>query len=52
MTIKATTPPTLDSTAFSDSGIQTIYVPAASLDAYKSATNWSAFASKIKAIPQ
>lgn len=50
ITFKATTPPTLDSTAFSDSGIQTIYVPAASLDAYKSATNWSAFASKIKAI--
>lgn len=50
ITVQASTPPTLDSTAFSDSGIQTIYVPASSVNAYKSADGWKDFASKIKAI--
>ena len=51
MTIKATTPPQLVDGAFSNTNIETIYVPASSVNAYKSATNWSNYASKIKAIP-
>ena len=51
VTIKATTPPTLGSIAFSNGNNCPIYVPAASVDAYKTATNWSAYADKIQAIP-
>lgn len=51
MIINATTPPTLDSgeagTTFY--GYYTIYVPAASVNAYKTA--WSGYASRIQAIP-
>ena len=45
---KATTPPTLDYYAFdyNGSGLK-IYVPAASVEAYKCATNWSQYASAI-----
>lgn len=52
MTIKATTPPTLGSGAFAiiGSGIQRIYVPAASVNSYKSADGWKDYASKIQAI--
>ena len=52
MSVEATTPPKLDFYAFADSGIQTIYVPADSLDAYKSAWNeyGNSYADKIKAI--
>lgn len=46
----ATTPPTLASTF--GSGVQAIYVPDASVDAYKAATNWSSSASKIFPISQ
>lgn len=52
ITVKATTPPSLVSDAFADSNIQRIYVPAASLDAYKSANGWKDFADKIQAIPE
>lgn len=46
-----TTPPSLEySSAFYSMG-GTIYVPAASLNAYKTASGWSNFASKIQAIP-
>ena len=48
--ILATTPPTLGSDVFGDIISFQIYVPAASLDAYKTATNWSAYASYIKPI--
>lgn len=53
VTIEATTPPSLSSaTAFnSNAPNRIIYVPAASVDAYKAATNWSAYADKIQAIP-
>lgn len=51
VTVLATTPPTLGSSAFSSSGIKKIYVPAESVEAYKSATNWSNYAEKIEAIP-
>jgi hypothetical protein len=52
VTILATTPPTLGGTnAFSTTYQKRIYVPAASVSAYKAATNWSTFASIIYAIP-
>ena len=51
VTCKATTPPTLGSTAFSSTNSTlVIYVPAESVDAYKAATNWSNYADKIQAI--
>lgn len=50
LTILATTPPTLGSSAFTTSTLNKIYVPAASLEAYKTATNWSAYASYMEAI--
>ena len=52
VTVLATTPPTLGSNAFqSTSASLVIYVPAESVEAYKAATNWSALASNIQAIP-
>lgn len=46
------TPPFLQSNAFSDASQNlVIYVPASSLNAYKTATGWSTYASKIQAIP-
>ena len=52
VTINATTPPTLGGTnAFSTTYQKRIYVPSASVSAYKAATNWSTFASIIYAIP-
>ena len=52
-TVEATTPPTLGTNAFSLTDDDfVIYVPAASVSAYQSATNWSMYASKIQAIPQ
>ena len=51
VTVLATTPPTLGSGAFNNSSINKIYVPAESVEAYKSATNWADYASKIEAIP-
>lgn len=52
VTVLATTPPTLGANVFGNnkSG-RKIYVPAASLDAYKAATNWSSYASYMEAIP-
>ena len=47
ITLNPTTPPTLSSTNAIPSTISKIYVPQASLSAYKSATNWSSFASKM-----
>lgn len=45
---KATTPPTLAPYAFDNNGSgRKIYVPAASVEAYKSATNWNEYASAI-----
>ena len=54
ITCKALTPPTLGTNAFYDGTtnyISAIYVPAESVDAYKSATNWSTYADRIQAIP-
>lgn len=47
MTILATTPPTLGSTGAISSATTTIYIPAGTLEAYSTATNWSNFASKF-----
>lgn len=44
------TPPTLGTSVFT-TNIKKIYVPAESVEAYKSATNWADYASKIEAIP-
>ena len=52
VTVQATTPPSLCSLAFYDSGISRIYVPSNSVDAYKTADDWKDYASKIQAIPQ
>ena len=46
-TIRATTPPTIQSNTFNSSYINKIYVPTASVSAYKSATNWSSLSSYI-----
>lgn len=51
VTVEATTPPTLGSTSFDNTNNCPIYVPAASVDAYKAASGWSTYASRIQAIP-
>ena len=48
--INATTPPTLGSSAIIPSNVTNIYVPAGSVNAYKAASGWSRYASKISAI--
>lgn len=50
-TCKATTPPALGGAAFGDTTITRIYVPASSVNAYKSANRWSDYSSIIEAIP-
>lgn len=51
LTMYSTTPPTLVSTnAFLGQGNCKFYVPAESVSAYKSASNWSSFASRIYSI--
>lgn len=51
--IEATTPPTLGSGAFQDCrALTSIYVPDASVEAYKTASNWSTYANIIKPISQ
>lgn len=47
-TILATTPPTIQSSTFSNAKINKIIVPKGTLAAYKSATNWSKYADKIE----
>ena len=46
-TILATTPPTIQSDTFNNAKINKIIVPNGTLAAYKSATNWSAYADKM-----
>ena len=50
ITIKATTPPTLGTMAFNNTNNCPIYVPSASVNAYKTASGWSDYASRITAI--
>ena len=49
--MKSTTPPTITTTSI-PSTIGAIYVPDASVEVYKAATNWSSFASKIKGVSE
>lgn len=49
-TVLATTPPTAGTLIFSTSFIQNIYVPASSVDDYKSASDWSNYRDKIQPI--
>jgi len=51
VTCEALTPPTLGSNAFNYTNNCPIYVPSQSVAAYKTAANWSTYASKIRAIP-
>ena len=51
ITINATTPPSLGTSAFSETNNCPIYVPAESVNAYKNANNWSSLASRIQEIP-
>ena len=50
VTVNASTPPTLGGYAFDATNNCPIYVPAASVDAYKAATIWSNYASRIQPI--
>ena len=49
--IRATTPPSLEARAFQQTTCA-IYVPDASLEAYKTATNWNAYADRIRPISE
>lgn len=49
---KAVVPPALGASQFDRTPVSAIYVPDASLEAYKTATNWSAYSSKIKGTSQ
>ena len=51
ITVEALTPPNLGDSAFSYTNDCPIYVPAASVDAYKAASGWRGYASRIKPIP-
>ena len=51
ITVESTTPPTLGSNAFNNTNDCPIYVPSGSVDAYKAASRWSSYASRIQAIP-
>lgn len=50
ITVNATTPPTLGSVVFTNTNDCPIYVPAASVNSYKAATNWRGYASRIQPI--
>ena len=49
--VYATTPPTINGTNVFNNMTGTIYVPAESVEAYKTASGWSGLASRIQAIP-
>lgn len=52
VTVEADSPPTIGYGAFTQTSSNLkIYVPATSVEAYKTATNWSTYADKIQAIP-
>lgn len=51
VTVNAVTPPTLYGDAFDNTNNCPIYVPAGSVNDYKSASGWSSYASRIQAIP-
>ena len=51
ITCLSTTPPTIGSSVFYNTNDCPIYVQSDSVNAYKAATNWSTYASRIQAIP-
>ena len=51
MRVEATTPPTLQNTDAISTATTKIYIPAGTLSAYQSATNWSNFASLFEELP-
>ena len=51
ITVKPETPPIAEGKMFEDTNNTPIYVPAGSVDAYKSADGWSEYADRIQAIP-
>ena len=51
ITVESATPPTLGSNVFNDTNNCPIYVPSGSVNAYKAASGWSNYASRIQAIP-
>lgn len=51
ITFKSTTPPTITTSTFDKTKLNKIYVPSASVEAYKTATNWTTFADYIEANP-
>ena len=52
VTFLHTTPPSYNNTLSSCSSLESIYVPDKSVNAYKTATGWSQFASKIKPLSE
>ena len=46
--MKPTTPPSIQANSFQNNGWMTIVVPKGSLNAYKTASNWSALATKME----
>lgn len=50
LTVHAETPPVIGNTLIDGISSCQIYVPAQSVEAYKTATNWSSYASRIQAI--
>lgn len=51
VTVNALTPPNIGTSVFANTNDCPIYVPASSVDVYKSASGWSDYASRIQAIP-
>lgn len=51
ITVESVTPPTLGYGVFDGTNNCPIYVPPESVDAYKAASKWSSYKSRIKAIP-
>ena len=51
ITVHSTTPPTLGTWVFDDTNDCPIYVPSESVNAYKAASGWSSYKSRIQAIP-
>ena len=51
VTVEATTPPSVFNNSFTDTNNCPIYVPAESVETYKTTGNWSTYASRIQAIP-
>lgn len=50
--VNRTTPPTLGANVFNNSTLATIYVPDASVEAYKAASGWSSYADRIKPLSE